>query len=193
MSERSPAVAFQSKRLIVRNWREEDREPFAAMNADPRVMEFFPTTLTREQSDAALELIMQHLDTHGYGMWVIERRSTGGFAGVGGYTNLGGEDPSRPLVELSCRMLPKFWVGGLAAEAGIACLKYGFTVLKLPEVIGYACKRHAVSQRLMERIGMIHQEHADFLHPSFPEGHPSQPHVLYRIRADQFAANGNIS
>ncbi len=189
MSDQQPAVAFESKRLIFRAWREEDRDPFAALNEDPRVMEFLPFSFTREQSDATIDKMRAHFDRYGYGIWPVERRDNGAFIGIAGFTNLASDDATAaPLIEITCRFLPKFWVGGLSTEACHACLRYGLTVLKLPEIFAYTSTTHVTSRRLMERIGMVHDERHDFMSPFFPEEHPLRPQVLYRITHDIFIA-----
>lgn len=188
MSVSESDIAFESKRLVFRTWQDKDREPYAAMNADPRGMEFLSGTLTREQSDMAIAALQRHFEIFGYGLWVVERRATGAFVGTCGFTNLSGKDAEKPMIEATCRFLPKFWIGGLAMEAGLAGLKHGFEKLKFSEVFTYCCKNHATAQRYNERIGMTRLEHADFMHPLFPDGHPMKPHVLYTITAEQFAA-----
>ena len=69
-------------RLLLRQWRESDRDVWAAMNADPAVMEFFPALLSREESDRALDAFTERVERDGFGWWAAERLDTGAFIGM---------------------------------------------------------------------------------------------------------------
>jgi ribosomal-protein-alanine N-acetyltransferase len=165
----------------MRSWREDDLEPFAALNADPVVMEFFPSTLTRQESDALVVRITAQLDTLGYGLWALEVAETGEFIGFTGLAVQTFPDPFNPSVEVGWRLARAAWGHGYATEAAIAALDYGFTVAGLDEIVSMTSTLNVRSQRVMQRIGMTHDPADDFEHPDVPDGHPVKPHVLYRI------------
>ncbi len=165
---------LRTGRLLLRRWREEDREPFAALNADPVVMEHFPSTLTREQSDALVDRIEAHFDEHGYGLWAVE--ADGAFVGFTGLVWQTYEAPFTPALEVGWRLAHSAWGHGVATEAATAALRRGLDVV--PSVISTTALTNVRSQRVMQRLGM--RRELEFEHPRVPEGHPVRPHVLYR-------------
>jgi RimJ/RimL family protein N-acetyltransferase len=176
---------METERLIMRRWRHEDREPFAALNADPQVMEFFPAPLTRAESDALVDRIEQRFDELGYGLWALEVRETGAFIGFTGLVLQTFPAPFTPAVEVGWRLARSAWGHGYATEAARRALRYGFTETGLTEIVSMTAVLNVRSQAVMKRIGMTRDPADDFDHPQLPEGHPLRPHVLYRIRKDQ--------
>ena len=172
---------IETERLILRGWREADRAPFAAMNADPRVMAIFPSTLDRPASDALVDRLQAHDAAHGFTFWALEDRRSGEFAGFTGLVRVTFEAPFAPAVEIGWRLPTAFWGQGIASEAARASLAFGFDRLALPEIVSFTPNRHTASRRVMERIGMRHDPAGDFNHPKWAPGHPMQPFVLYRI------------
>lgn len=168
---------IRTERLLLRQWQESDREPWAAMNADPRVREFFPSVLTREESDAAFDRISSGIDERGWGQWAVE--ADGEFLGFTGLAAPGFRDG----VEIGWRFATSAWGHGYATEAARAAIDYGFEQLSLPEIISFTTVLNVRSRAVMERIGMIRDEDGDFEHPSVPVGDPVRKHVLYRIAA----------
>ena len=168
-----PYDEITTERLLLRRWRPEDREPFAAMNADPRVMEHFPAPLTREQSDAFVDRIEAHFDQHGYGLWALER--DGAFLGFTGLQWAEGM-PMGPCLEVGWRLTPTAWGHGYATEAARAALEVGLE--QADSVVSFTAVVNERSWRVMERLGMRREEVFD--HPRVPEGHPIRPHYLYR-------------
>ncbi|MEU9889844.1 GNAT family N-acetyltransferase [Sphaerisporangium sp. NPDC051011] len=173
----------QTGRLILRQWREEDLEPFAEMNADPEVMEHFPAPLTRAESDALAERARTRLQEHGFGLWVVEVRETGEFAGFTGLAWQRFQAPFTPAVEVGWRLRRAAWGRGYATEAAGAALDHGFGPAGLTEVISMTAVSNLRSQAVMRRLGMTRDPAEDFEHPSVPPGHPVRPHVLYRLGA----------
>jgi RimJ/RimL family protein N-acetyltransferase len=171
---------ISTNRLVLREWREEDREPFAALNADPVAMEFFPKTLTREESDASLERYQAHWDEHGWGIFAAEYE--GRCIGFIGASTPGYRLPFSPCVEIGWRLSRDVWGRGLAPEGARAVLQYCFHTLRLPEVVSFTALINLKSQRVMEKIGMKRDVAADFDHPKVEAGHPLCRHLLYRIR-----------
>jgi len=166
----------------MRSWREDDLAPFAALNADPVVMEHFPSTLTRQESDALVVRITAQLDDLGYGLWALEVRDSGEFVGFTGLALQTFPAHFTPAVEVGWRLKQSAWGHGYATEAALAALDYGFAVAELDEIVSMTAVTNVRSQRVMQRIGMTHNPADDFEHPNVPDGHRVKPHVLYRIR-----------
>lgn len=179
-----------TQRLILRPWREADIEPFAAMNADPRVMRFFPRPLGRDESHAFVERIEAGFEEHGYGLWVVERREAAGFLGFTGLLVHTFEAPFTPATEVGWRFLSDAWGNGYATEAAREALRYGFEVAGLAEILSWTSVLNEPSIRVMQRLGMHRDPAEDFDHPRIPTGHELRRHVLYRLRADEFRAQG---
>ena len=174
------ATTLRTERLILRRWREDDRGPFAALNVDPAVMEFFVNPLTRAESDDFVDRIEAHFDEHGWGLWAVEVAATGEFTGFVGLWRPNW-DPS--LVEVGWRLAKQHWGYGYAPEAAIAAVDDGFNRLGLREIVSFTSTDNFKSQRVMQKIGMTRDPADDFDHPNIPEGHPLRRHVLYRISA----------
>lgn len=173
---------LETDRLVLRRWRDADREPFAALNADPRVMRFFPAVLSRAESDHAVDRIEAHFENHGFGLFAAELRQTGAFIGFIGLWTPDFEAPFTPCVEIGWRLAADYWNQGLATEGAKAALRHGFDTLRLGEIVSLTTVANAPSRRVMEKIGMTYSPADDFDHPKLPEGHPLRRHVLYRIR-----------
>jgi RimJ/RimL family protein N-acetyltransferase len=173
---------LQTERFILRRWRDADRDAFASMNADPRVMEFLPECLTRAQSDAMLNRIEKHFDIYGFGLFAAELRATGEFAGFVGLAVPGFKAFFTPCVEIGWRLGAAHWNQGLATEGARAVLEFAFATVGLAEVVSFTTHGNLRSRRVMEKLGMRYA--GDFEHPRLPEGHPLRPHVLYRAHPD---------
>ncbi|MBS1802767.1 MAG: GNAT family N-acetyltransferase [Acidobacteria bacterium] len=175
---------LRTERLILRRPREADREPFVRLNADPRVMEFFPAILSRPESDALLERIGAHLGKYGFSKCAAELRETGEFIGFIGLAVPRFEAAFTPCVEIGWRLAAEYWGRGLATEGARAAMEYGFAELGLKEIVSFTTAGNVRSRRVMEKLGMTYDASDDFDHPSLPEGHPQRRHVLYRLRRD---------
>jgi 3-dehydroquinate dehydratase / shikimate dehydrogenase len=179
-------VTIATERLLLRPWRADDRPAFAALNADPLVMEWFPETLTRERSDALAERIERLMEEHGgWGVWAVEVPGVADFIGFVGL-NAADETLGRPATEVAWRLAAEHWGHGYAPEAALAALAYGFDTLKRDEIVAIATVGNARSRRVMEKIGMTYDATADFDHPSIPKDSPLRRHVLYRLSRDAF-------
>ena len=165
---------LRTERLLLRRWRDDDRAPFAAMNADPVVMEHFPSLLPREDSDALADRIEAHFDEHGYGLWAVEADGT--FLGFTGLVWQTYEASFTPALEVGWRLARGAWGHGYATEAARAALARGLS--EVDSVVSTTALTNVRSQRVMERIGM--RRELEFDHPRVPEGHPVRPHVLFR-------------
>jgi RimJ/RimL family protein N-acetyltransferase len=172
---------LRTDRLLLRRWLPADRAPFAALNADPRVIEFLPGPLSPEQSDALIARIEAHFDEHGFGLWAVEICETAMLAGFVGLAVPRFEAHFTPCVEIGWRLAAEHWGHGYATEAARAALNFGFEVAGLEEIVSFTATGNLRSRRVMERIGMTHNPAEDFDHPSLAEGHRLRRHVLYRI------------
>jgi RimJ/RimL family protein N-acetyltransferase len=181
-SGRADATAvLETSRLILRRWSPSDREPFARLNADPRVMEFFPECLSREESHRLADAIEAHFQRHGFGLFAAELRSEGCFIGYVGLSVPDFQTHFTPCVEIGWRIAAAHWNRGLATEGARAALAYAFGALRLKELVSFTVPANVASRRVMEKIGMTRRPEDDFDHPGLPEGHPLRRHVLYRI------------
>jgi RimJ/RimL family protein N-acetyltransferase len=165
-------------RVVLRQWREADREPFARLNADPETMRYFPSTMSREESDAMVDRVSEMIAERGWGLWAVE---VPGVAPFVGFVGLNVPRFMPDAVEVGWRLLKEHWGNGYATEAAGEALRYGFEELGLDEIVSFTTVSNTPSRRVMERIGMTHDPSRDFDHPNVPEG-PLKRHVLYAIR-----------
>jgi RimJ/RimL family protein N-acetyltransferase len=181
----------RTERLLLRQWRPADREPFAAMNADAAVMAHFPAPLTRDQSDQLVEAIEAAWARDGFGLWAVEVDGAAPFVGFVGLAVPGFEAPFTPAVEIGWRLDRRHWGRGYATEAGHSVLAAAFGELGLDEVVSFTSLENVRSQRVMARLGLHHDPADDFDNPRMPAGHRLVRHVLYRVtRADWERATG---
>lgn len=176
---------IRTERLLMRHWRPDDLAPFAAMTADPRVMEHFPSVHDRAVSDAWAARFEQHLDDHGWGLWALERLDTGEFIGFTGLVRVPDDVPVDSDVEVGWRLAHAHWGRGFAPEAARAALRVAFESLRLPEVVSFTSYANDRSQSVMRTIGLRRRPEADFDHPRFPDW-PGSPHVVWGITAQQW-------
>jgi len=173
---------------VLRRFRDADREPFAALNADLEVMRHFPAALDREQSDALIDRIEAHFDEHGFGLWAVELADTGALAGFVGLAIPRFEAAFTPCVEVGWRLAREHWGAGIAPEAAERALRFGFGEAGLDEIVSFTSQANAPSRRVMEKLGMQHDPADDFEHPSVAEGSHLRCHVLYRLSRAQWKA-----
>ena len=173
---------LETERLRLRNWQPSDREPFAQINADPRVMEFLPKRLTREESDAMVERIESHFREKGFGLYAVELREGGRFIGYVGLHTPTFTAHFTPCVEIGWRLANDSWGRGLATEGALAVVRYAFENIGLDEIVSFTVPVNLRSIRVMEKIGMTRDADGDFEHPNLPEAHPLRRHVLFHLR-----------
>src|SRR3990167_3446700 len=164
--------AVTTKRLLLRQWREEDLAPFAKLNADPRVMEYFPKLRTREESDASVKVFSEHIQRHGWGLWAASLLETDEFIGFIGLQPVPFQAAFTPAVEIVWRLAFEHWGKGYATEGAKAALRYGFERLHLQDIVSFTATKNMRSRAVMERIGMHHEPNHDFDHPKLSAGHP---------------------
>lgn len=183
-----PAALIRTERLILRTWREEDRAPFAALNADPEVREHFPGPMPAAESNALVDFIGGHWAEHGWGLWAVEVPGVAPFIGFVGLTvtdHLGG-----PMVEVGWRLARQHWGRGYATEGAREALRFGFEDLGLPGIVAFTVPQNMRSRRVMEKIGMRRAPWLDFDHPRVdPAAYPHLVrHVVYLATRESWGA-----
>ncbi|NMK46192.1 GNAT family N-acetyltransferase [Achromobacter sp. Bel] len=185
----SLSLEVETPRLVLRQWRADDRKLFAQMNADPSVTEFL-LPLTALQSDALAARLAAGIDEHGWGFWAVEAPGVAPFVGFVGIKPMPPVLPFAPGVEIGWRLARPFWGRGYASEAALAALRVGFEQVGLAEIVAFTAVGNQRSRAVMARLGM--REDADlFDHPAVPAGHPLRPHVLYRMGQAQWRDQKN--
>ena len=179
---------IETERLWLREWRDTDVEVFAAINADPVVMEFFPEPYPEERTRRFVDLIRTRWRELGYSLWAVERKDSGRIIGYVGLWPATFPAHFTPAVEVGWRLAADQWGHGYATEGARAALEYAFGMLAFEEVVSFTSTINVRSWRVMERLGMLRDAAGDFENPNVPEGHSTRPHVLYRIRRERFAA-----
>jgi 3-dehydroquinate dehydratase/shikimate dehydrogenase len=175
-------TVITTPRLALRQWRESDFEPFAALNADLRVRKFFPGLMSREESDQMAKKMSDMIAKKGWGFWAVSLLATDEYIGFIGIEEVFFQAHFTPAVEIGWRLAFSHWGKGYATEGAKASLKYGFENLHFKEIVSFTTFQNTRSRHVMEKIGMHHNPKDDFDHPKLPEGHPLRRHVLYRIQ-----------
>lgn len=176
----------ETERLILRQWQQSDRAPFAELNADPEVMRYFPATLSQEESNALADRAQAKIEQLGWGFWAVELKEAGDFIGFIGLNIPTADLPFNPCVEVGWRLAQAFWGRGYATEAARACLQVGFQQLELTEIVSFTPVGNRKSRAVMERLGM-QVDPLLFEHPSVPEGSVLRKHCLYRLSSKQWS------
>jgi RimJ/RimL family protein N-acetyltransferase len=179
------SIEFETERLKLRQWKSIDRDPFAALNADPQVMEFFPTTLDRVASDATFDRLQSKIAECGWGFWAAEMKETGQFIGFVGLNIPTYDLPFAPCVEIGWRLAAAYWGKGLATEAAKGALQVGFDRLGLTEIVSFTTIKNVRSRAVMERIGMQVTD-TIFQHPLVPTDSNLGRHCLYVLSRDRW-------
>ena len=169
-----------TSRLRLRQWRDADLAPFAALNADPEVMRYFPATMTQAQSDEFAGYVHDTIERQGWGLWAVEVSDGAPFIGFVGLNSVSFDAHFTPAVEVGWRLARPFWGNGYATEAATAAVAFAFEELDLEEIVSFTTAANEPSIRVMRRIGMRHDAAGDFDHPRVAEG-PLRRHVLYRL------------
>ena len=174
-------MELSSLRLRIRPWKTADLASFAETNADPIARKYyFPSLLSRTESDAVVSECNTHLESYGFGFMAVERKSDGALIGGAGLSHVD-LPPTGPTIEIGWIFGRQYWRRGYGREAGQAWLAHAKSI-ELPEVIGYTTETNMGSRRLMESLGMHHDAASDFDDPSVPAGHELSPHVIYRFK-----------
>jgi RimJ/RimL family protein N-acetyltransferase len=173
---------LETGRLILRTWQDSDRAPFARMNADPRVMEFFPAQMSAEESNNSVDRASELFRERGFTIYAVELKQAGEFIGFVGLAVPRFEAHFTPCVEIGWRIAAEHWGCGYATEGARQVLRHAFHTLSLPAVVAMTVPANLRSRRVMEKLGMAHDPADDFDHPRMADGHPLKRHVLYRLK-----------
>jgi len=182
---------IETDRLILRPWCKEDHDPFAELNADPRVMEYFPSILSRQESDKLAKKISSKINEQGWGLWAVSVPGVADFIGFIGLSVPSFDAHFTPAVEVGWRLAHEYWGRGYATEGAKAVIKYGFEKLSLEEIVSFTAEQNHRSTSVMKRIGMHHDPSDDFDHPSLPKEDRLCRHVLYRVHATEWREGSN--
>ena len=174
------AGIIETERMILREWEDADRAPFATINGDALVMEFLPRLLSEKDSDHLVDKFQKHFQAHGYGVYVMERKEDGAFMGFTGLNKVEFKADFTPATEIAWRLGYEYWGKGYASEAARGVLDYAASDLKLDEVVAFTVHDNTRSIGVMEKVGMVLDPDGGFDYPTLPEGHPLGRFVLYR-------------
>jgi RimJ/RimL family protein N-acetyltransferase len=188
----APRVHIVTSRLMLREWADADAEPFAALNSDLRVMEFFPAVLTRAESDAQMAAISAFIAGHGYGLYAAEEKASGRFIGFVGLSPASFAAHFTPAIEIGWRLARDTWGKGYATEAARAVADHAFGPLGLDALVSFTAEWNRPSRRVMEKLGMTHDPAEDFRHPRLPADHKLSRHVLYRLSRNDWLATQSM-
>lgn len=176
---------IKTNRLVLRQWQDKDRLEFARIVADAQVMKYFPSTLTEQQSDTAIDRYSRCIDTHGWGFWAAELRDTNQFIGFIGINDNPVGLPFSPCVDIGWRLRKDVWGKGLATEGARAALAHAFLSANLAEVVSMTPVLNLASERVMQKLGMRKQS-CNFMHPAVQSGHELEEHVLYSLSRSEY-------
>jgi len=173
-------IEFETSRLRLRQWRDQDLKAFAKMNADAKVMDYYPSIITSEQSNELADKIQEKIKENGWGFWALELKSTNTFIGFTGLNQPSYDLPVTPCIEIGWRLAHEHWGNGYVTEAARKCLDVAFESLKFPTVYSFTSVQNKRSEAVMQRLNMVNMEQ-NFEHPIIPIGNPLREHVLYKI------------
>lgn len=173
--------SLTTERPLLRQWHPSDLDPYAELNADPRVREFFPSVLTREECKAQIDILFKGIEERGWGLWAVEVLGGPKCIGFIGIQPVPFQAPFTPAVEIGWRLAFEHWGKGYATEGARAALQFGFEQLELPFIVAFTPVNNLRSRKVMKRLGMHQDPLQDFDHPEVPDGTPLKRHVLYRI------------
>lgn len=180
---------LKTKRLLLRQWRDEDVQAFIAMNRDPEVMRWFPAVYSEKKSRKLANKIRDHIDSEGWGLWAVEIPVVAPFIGFVGLHQVDNNMPFAPAIEIGWRLNKQYWRQGYATEAAREALRYGFEQLHLTAILSMTAAVNIPSRGVMQKIGMSKQND-HFMHPGVPDNHETCEHVLYSISKTQWLNNG---
>ncbi|NCT40412.1 MAG: GNAT family N-acetyltransferase [Alphaproteobacteria bacterium] len=174
---------LETDRIILREWQDKDRAPFARMNADPVIMEYLPRSLTEADSNKLVDRFIKHYDKNGYGIYVLERKEDGAFMGATGLQDVPFKAAFTPAIEIAWRLDYDFWGKGYASEAAAGVLKHGLEDHGMDEIVAFTVFDNKRSIGVMEKIGMKKVKGGEFQYPTLPKDHPLGSFVLYHVKA----------
>ena len=177
-----PAPELKTKRLLLRQWKKSDLIPFSKMNNDPKVMEFFPSTLIKLESDKLAKKIQKELQEEKFGLWAVEVIDVAPFIGFIGLHNVSFTAHFTPAIEMAWKLGFKYWNKGYALEGAQAVVDYAFNTLGLDQIVSFTPTKNLRSIKLMKKLNMAHDPKDNFNHPKLTRNNSLSLHVLYRLK-----------
>ena len=177
-------MIFETERLIIRNYRDEDRPVFTAIAGNPRARIYHLGVVTPAESDDFIDKQIETISETGCGFAVVERKADGAVIGDVGIRSMPVDLPISDDVhfEIGWQLDPQFVGNGYATEAAKEWLDHGFSKMRIDEVVAYTAPVNIPSINVMKRIGMTRYPSRDFEHPRVPEGHPLRRQIVYSVR-----------
>lgn len=179
-------IIIETDRLILRTWLDNDLQPMLAINQDPKVMEYFPSLQDLEMTKNFIDKVNAHFEKHSYSLYATVRKDTGEFIGFIGLLIADFDAHFTPATEIGWRLSSKHWGQGFATEGAKAVLDYAFRELKIPEIVSFTAEGNAKSVKVMQKIGLRHNENDDFDHQKLDDTNPLKRHVLYRLNRQEY-------
>jgi ribosomal-protein-alanine N-acetyltransferase len=176
---------LKTQRLLLRQWQPSDLLPFQQMNADADVMQYFPKTLNKKESDELVDKAKALIEKNGWGFWALEVIETREFIGFTGLHSPSDELPFSPCIEVGWRLTKTHWKQGYATEAATAALDFAFQYLSVDNIVSFTTVGNKASRGVMNKLGMENTQQ-NFMHPAIPEHHPLREHVLYKLTKKQW-------
>ncbi|AUC15144.1 GNAT family N-acetyltransferase [Tenacibaculum sp. SZ-18] len=170
---------FTSERLGFRKWELEDVETLHELNSNEKVMQYFPSIQTKNQSVAFIERMRKQFEQNMYCYFAVEIIESKEFIGFIGISEQTYETDFNPSVDIGWRVLPKYWGKGYATEGAKQCLYYAFNIIKLKKIVSVAPVVNTPSITVMKKIGM--QKVKSFHHPLLKDFPKLEECVLYEV------------
>lgn len=186
MAEAATAFRHETERLILRDWRDEDWEPFWQGTNTPAVMRWLGGVCDPIKREAAQQRLLSYARDHGHTFWVLERKQDGAILGFCGLKRCNQAGGPLGMVEVGWRLREDAWGQGYAREAATASLDLAFDHFGADEVVALTVQDNHASWGLMKRLGMERREDLDFANDDFdPE---TGVIIVYSITRDAWAA-----
>ncbi len=174
---------IETERLILREWRDADLDPFHDMSNDSRVMATLGPLMNVAATRDLIDRLRVAQERDGFCAWALERKADSRFLGWCGLLS-GKIGPIDGKVEIGWRLPHDAWGQGYAREGAEASLAWGFAHLREERIWAITALQNSRSWGLMERLGMTRHENLDFDHPNVPDGSPLKRHITYSIGRD---------
>lgn len=174
-------MIFATERLVIRNYRDEDRPIFDAISRNPLTRTFHTREVSRANTDAFIDRQIETIRDIGCGYAVVERKADRAVVGSVGIRPMPDDMPFSDDVKFDIGWMldPLYFGRGYASEAAGGWLRHGFGELRIEEIIAYTVAANRASIEVMKRIGMRRDAARDFDHPRVAVGHPLRPQIVY--------------
>lgn len=171
-------VIIETERLLLRNWSKSDEEPFSKMNSDPEVMKFFPSILTKDESDGLIQRIKIKQEEFGFCYFAAVEKETNDFLGFIGYMYQDYPFKYTPFIDIGWRLKKEAWGKGYATEGAAASIEHARNQ-GLSEIYSVAVHKNHASFNVMKKIGMKEIDTID--HPKISKESGLNPCKIYHL------------